>query len=207
MSGLAVSPVTLAAIVITLSFAAGLNVYATVFSLGALARLHWIVLPDGLGSLSDTWIMVASGLLFLIEIFADKIPGFDLIWNALHTFIRIPVAALLAYGVGTHLSPEMHVLITCLGAGIAAVAHSSKTAARLAVTPSPEPVSNVALSSTEDVAAIGLTWLVMHHPLLAGGMVAGLLMACVVGVWLGVKAVRRGWRRFVAKWDRFAAQG
>ena len=207
MSGLAISPVTLTAVVITLSFAAGLNVYATVFSLGALARLHWIVLPDGLGSLSDTWIMVASGLLFLVEIFADKIPGFDLIWNALHTFIRIPVAALLAYGVGTHLSPEMHVLITCLGAGIAAVAHSSKTAARLAITPSPEPLSNIALSSAEDVTSVGLTWLVMHHALIAGGMVAGLLVACVAGVWLGVKTVRRGWRRMAVKWDRFAAQG
>lgn len=202
MSGLAISPVTLAAIVITLSFAAGLNVYATVFSLGAMARLHWIALPDGLGSLSDTWIMVVSGVLFLVEIFADKIPGFDLIWNALHTFIRIPVAALLAYGVGTHLSPEMHVLITCLGAGIAGVAHSSKFAARLAVTPSPEPVSNIALSSSEDVVAIGLTWLVMHHALIAGGLVAGLLVVCVVGVWLGVAAVRRGWRRITGQWQR-----
>ena len=204
MAGLAISPVTLAAIIITLSFAAGLNVYATVFSLGAMARLHWIALPDGLGSLSDTWIMVASGALFVIEIFADKIPGFDVIWNALHTFIRIPIAALLAYGAGTHLSPEMHVLVTCLGAAIAAVAHGSKTAARIAVTPSPEPVSNVALSSTEDVTAIGLTWLVMHHPWIAGGTVAGLLVACIVGLWLGVKVVRRGWRRVVGSWGRLA---
>ena len=198
MYGLAISPVTLAAIVITLSFAAGLNVYATVFSLGAMARLHWIMLPDGLGSLSDTWIMVASGVLFGVEIFADKVPGFDVIWNALHTFVRIPVAALLAYGVGTHLSPEMHVLVTCLGATIAAVAHGSKTAMRVAVTPSPEPISNIGLSTAEDGVAVGLTWLVMHHPLVAGGTVIVLCLACGIGVWLGVKLVRRGWQRMVA---------
>ncbi len=197
MSVLAISPVTLAAIIITLSFAAGLNVYATVFSLGAMARLHWIALPDGLGSLSDTWIMVASGVLFGVEIFADKVPGFDVIWNALHTFVRIPVAALLAYGVGSHLSPEMHVLVTCLGATIAAVAHGSKTAMRVAVTPSPEPISNIGLSTAEDGVAVGLTWLVMHHPLVAGGTVAGMIVACLIGVWLGVKVVQRGWRRVV----------
>lgn len=197
MSVLAISPVTLAAIIITLSFAAGLNVYATVFSLGAMARLHWIALPDGLGSLSDTWIMVASGVLFGVEIFADKVPGFDVIWNALHTFVRIPVAALLAYGVGSHLSPEMHVLVTCLGATIAAVAHGSKTAMRVAVTPSPEPISNIGLSTAEDGVAVGLTWLVMHHPLVAGSTVAGMIVACLIGVWLGVKVVQRGWRRVV----------
>lgn len=207
MPVLAVSPITLAAIVITLSFAAGLNVYATVFSLGAIARLHWIVLPDGLGSLSDTWIMVASGVLFGIEVFADKIPGFDVIWNTLHTFVRIPVAALLAYGVGDHLSPEMHVLVTCLGAAIAGVAHGSKTAMRVAVMPSPEPMSNIGLSTAEDGVAIGLTALVMHHALVAGGIAAGLCVACGVGVWLGVKVVRRGWRRVVARWDRLAAEG
>ena len=86
-----------------------------------MARLHWIVLPNGLGSLSETWIMEVSGVPFAIEIFADKLPGFDVIWNTLHTFVRIPVAALLAYGVGNHLSPEMHVLVTCLDAAIAGV--------------------------------------------------------------------------------------
>jgi hypothetical protein len=194
MSALAVSPATLAAIVITLSFAAGLNVYLTVFSLGAMARMHWIVLPDGLGSLSDTWIMAASGALFAGGFFADKIPGFDLVWNALHTFIRIPLAALLAYSVSEHLSPEMHLLMTCLGAMIAAIAHGSKTALRVVVTPSPEPVSNIALSTGEDAVALGLTALVLHHPLVAGGTVALLTVACVAGVWLGFKVIRRAFR-------------
>jgi len=109
------------------------------------------------------------------------------------------VAALLAYGVGTHLSPEMHVLVTCLGATIAAVAHGSKTAMRVAVTPSPEPISNIGLSTAEDGVAVGLTWLVMHHPLVAGGAVAAMCVACGIAVWVGVKVVRRGWRRVVAE--------
>jgi len=78
-----ITPTTLAAIVIALSFAAGLNVYATVLSLGVLARLHWIALPDGLHAVADTWIMVASAILFAAEFVADKIPTFDLVWNAL----------------------------------------------------------------------------------------------------------------------------
>ena len=197
MSALAVSPTTLTAIVITLSFAAGLNVYLTVFSLGLMARLHWIVLPDGLHSVADTWIIVASGALFAIEFVADKIPGFDVIWNALHTFVRIPVAALLAYGAGQHLSPEMHVLITCLGATIAVIAHSSKTAARVLVTPSPEPISNIAMSTGEDGVALGLTWLVMHHPVATGSAVSAVVIACVAGLWLGMTMIRRRYRRFM----------
>jgi len=194
MPTLAVSPTTLTAIVITLSFAAGLNVYATVFSLGVMSHLHWIALPPGLEALGGRWIMVASGMLFAGEFVADKIPGFDLVWNALHTFVRIPVAALLAYGVGEHLSPEMHVLVTCLGAVLAALAHGSKTAMRVAVTPSPEPLSNIGLSTSEDAVAIGLTWLVMHHPLVAGGTVAGLCVGCGLGLWVGFRVVKRSFR-------------
>jgi hypothetical protein len=186
-----VSPATLAAIVITLSFAAGLNVYATVFSLGIMDRLHWIALPDGLQALDHTWIIVVSGILFAGEFVADKIPGFDLVWNALHTFVRIPVAALLAYGVGTHLSPEMHLLVTAAGAAFAALAHSSKTAARVLVTPTPEPISNIALSTAEDGAAIGLTWLVGHHPLVAGSAVAVLSVGCIAGLWMSLHLLRK----------------
>ena len=166
---LAPSASTIAALVIALSFAAGLNVYATVFVLGALGRLHWAVLPPGLERLSETWIMVASGALFGVEVFADKVPGFDLIWNALHTFVRIPVAALLAYAAGEHLSPGAHLLVTCVGIAVAAIAHGSKTAARVAVTPSPEPFSNMALSAGEDGVAAGLSWAALHHPLATGG--------------------------------------
>ena len=193
MALLPIAPATLTAIVIALSFAIGLNVYATIFFLGLMARLHWLVLPAGLHILGDLPVVIAAGVMFSGQLVADKIPGFDLIWNALHTFVRIPVAALLAYGVGEHLSPEMHVLVTCLGALIAAIAHGSKTAMRVAVTPSPEPISNVALSTTEDGIAIGLTALVMHHPLAAGASALTLTVGCVTGIWVGFRAVKKAW--------------
>jgi hypothetical protein len=194
MPALSVTPTTLAAIVVTLSFAAGLNVYATVFSLGFMTRMHWIALPDGLQSLTNPWIMAAAGILFAGEFVADKIPGFDLVWNALHTFVRIPVAALLAYAVGEHLSPEMHVVVTCLGAVVAGIAHGSKTAMRVAVTPSPEPISNAGLSTAEDGVAIGLTWLVMHHPLAAGATALALIAACIAAVWMSFRLIGKSFR-------------
>lgn len=190
-----ISPATLTALIVSVSFAAGLNVYATVFALGVMARLHWVGLPPGLGSLADPWMIALSGLLFAVEFFADKIPGFDLLWNALHTFVRVPVAALLAFAASAQLSPEMHLLVTGLGALVALIAHSSKTALRVAVTPSPEPVSNIALSSTEDVAAIGLSWVALHHPLLAGISVGCVCVAGVGLIWASVRALRAAWGR------------
>ena len=190
------TPATIAGLVIAASFAAGLNVYATIATLGVLARAHWVVLPPGLESLAHWWIIGVSATLFAVEFVADKIPGFDLVWNALHTFIRIPVAALLAYRAASQLSPEMQVLATAAGALIALAAHSSKTAARALVTSSPEPVSNIALSSTEDVAAIGLTWFATHHPLIAGGIAAALtLIAIFLTRWV-VRTILKAWEKF-----------
>lgn len=180
----------LVAIVVTLSFAAGLNVYATVLSLGVMARLHWVTLPAGLEAVEDTWILVASGVLFVVEFFADKIPGFDLVWNALHTFVRVPVAALLAYAAGSHLSPGKQMVLTGVGALVAAIAHGSKTALRVAVTPSPEPVSNIALSSGEDAAAVGLSWVALHHPVSVGVSVACVSVIGVGLVWKSMRVLR-----------------
>lgn len=195
MDALAISPSTLTSLVIALSFAAGLNVYATVCSLGLMARLHWIVLPGELGVLADTWIIAVSGTMFVAEFFADKIPGFDLMWNALHTFIRIPAAALMAYAASSHLSPAQQLLVTLLGGAIAAIAHSSKTAARIAVTPSPEPLSNIGLSSAEDAVAIALTWIATHHPVAAGITVAGLCLALVATLRWSYTRIRGGLSR------------
>ena len=189
------TPSTIAALVIAASFAAGLNVYATVLTLGLLAHAHWVVLPPGLEALSSWWIIGVSGTLFAVEFVADKIPGFDLLWNALHTFIRVPVAALLAYRATTQLTPEMQLLATAVGAAIALAAHGSKTAARALVTPSPEPVSNIALSSSEDVAAVGITWLATQHPWAAASITLALLAASVLMVRWVVKALRGLWER------------
>src|SRR6202521_5211327 len=161
---LQIPPGELFALLAAIGFAAGLNLYATVAVLGLLARFGHLPLPPGLLLLAGWPVIAVSTTLFVIEFFADKIPAFDLIWNALHTFIRVPVAGLLAYQATAQLSPEHQLLATLLGATVALIAHSGKTAARAAVTPSPEPFSNITLSLGEDALAIALTWFATQHP-------------------------------------------
>jgi hypothetical protein len=109
----------LVALLVAISFAAGLNVYATLATLGLLAHAGLLPLPTTLHLLSNWWIIIASGMMFVIEFFADKIPAFDLIWNALHTFVRVPLAGLLAYAATSQLSPGKQLLATVLGGAIA----------------------------------------------------------------------------------------
>ncbi len=184
----------LGSLIAATSFAAGLNVYATVATLGLLSRADVLKLPPSL-HVVQTWpVIVICAVMFVIEFFADKIPAFDLIWNALHTFVRVPVAALLAYGVAAHLSPGAQVVSAVAGGAIALAAHGGKTAARAAVTPSPEPFTNMALSMGEDVVAIGLTWVATRHPLLAGAIVLLFLAAMVIAIRFIIRAMRRLFR-------------
>jgi len=187
---LKIPPGELFALLTAIGFAAGLNLYATVAALGLLARFGHLPLPPGLQLLESWAVIAASTALFSIEFFADKVPAFDLIWNALHTFIRVPVAAILAYRATSQLSPEHQLLAALLGAGVALIAHGGKTAARVAVTPSPEPLSNLTLSVSEDVLAIGLTWLATRHPYIAGTLAAALIFAVLFAVRLVIRAMR-----------------
>ncbi len=168
------------AAVVATSFAAGLNVYATVATLGLLGHYDLLTLPPALGILASWWVIGISAALFGVEFFADKIPAFDLIWNALHTFIRVPVAALLAYRATATLSPLEQLAATAAGAAIAFAAHGGKTAARTAVTASPEPFSNTALSLGEDGFAIFLTWFATQYPYSAAAIVAILLVIIIL---------------------------
>lgn len=178
------------ALLVAIGFAAGLNLYATVAVLGLLAHFGHLPLPPGLQLLAGWPIITASLALFGVEFFADKIPAFDLIWNALHTFIRVPVAALLAYRATAQLSPEHQLLATLVGGLVALAAHSGKTAARVVVTPSPEPLSNIGLSLGEDVLAIALTWLATKHPYVAGGVALVFVVVIVVATRLVLRAMR-----------------
>jgi hypothetical protein len=189
------TPANIAALVIAASFAAGLNIYATVLTLGLLARTQWVALPPGLDSLGHTWVLVVCGVMFAIEFVADKIPGFDMIWNGLHTVVRVPLAALVAYHASSQLSPQMQVLATALGATVALAAHSSKTAVRAAVTPSPEPVSNIALSTAEDAFAVGLTWFATHHPMIAAVIALIFVVAAVLAARALLRAIQRPLRK------------
>lgn len=189
------SPANITALVIAASFAAGLNIYATVLTLGILARTHWVALPAGLDSLGHTWVLVVCAIMFAIEFVADKIPAFDMMWNVLHTVVRVPIAALIAYHASAQLSPQMQIIATGVGTAVALVAHSSKTALRAAVAPSPEPISNIALSSTEDVMSVGLTWFATHHPLIAASIAVVFLIAGILAARALLRAIHRPLRR------------
>lgn len=192
---------TLVAILAATSFAAGLNVYATVATLGLLARAKLLTLPPALHLLESWYVIGICAVLFVIEFVADKIPVFDLIWNALHTFVRAPVAALLAFGATAQLSPGWQLLSALLGGAIALAAHGGKTAARAAVTPSPEPLSNITLSLGEDALAVFLTWFATRHPYWAAAVVLVALIVIVVllrFVARSLRALFRGAERALA---------
>lgn len=172
------------------SFAAGLNVYATVATLGLLGRTGLVTLPGAITILQSWWVIGVALALFAVEFFADKIPAFDLIWNALQTFIRIPVAALLAYAASSHLSPGLQLASAALGGVIAFAAHGGKTALRAVVTPSPEPVSNIALSFGEDAGAVALSWVAVQHPYVAAVVVIVLLIVVAAVMRWVVRALR-----------------
>lgn len=187
-------PNELVATMVAVSFAAGLNVSATIATLGLLGRFNLVTLPPPIAMLSNEWVIGASLGLFVLEFFADKLPVFDLFWNVLQTFIRVPAGALLAWSATTSLSPAGQIIVAGAGAVIALAAHSGKLALRSTVTPSPEPFSNVALSLGEDVIAIGLTWFATEYPYFALGIaivLVGSVALVIRWVWRALKT-RRG---------------
>jgi hypothetical protein len=178
------------AMVVAASFAAGLNVYATLATLGLLGHAGVIPLPPNLQVVENWWVIGASLALFVIEFFADKVPAFDLIWNALQTFVRVPIAALLGYAATAQLSPKTQLFTALIAGGVALAAHGGKIAMRAAVTPSPEPLSNIGLSFMEDALAIGLTWFATTHPYIAAGAAAVFLFAIIAVLRVVIRALR-----------------
>jgi hypothetical protein len=180
----------LTAILVVVCFSAGLNVYATVGMLGILAHAGALTLPPALHPIENWYVIAVCAALFLVEFIGDKIPVFDLLWNALHTFVRIPVAALLAYGATAQLPPWEQLLATFLGALIAFAAHGGKIAARAAVTHSPEPISNIVLSLGEDAAVVFLTWFATLHPYASAAIVVVALILIIFMIRVVVRAMR-----------------
>jgi hypothetical protein len=158
------------------SFAAGLNVYATVATLGLLQRFGVVALPEPLQAVAHPVVIGVALTLYLIEFFADKIPYIDSIWDVAHTFIRPPAAALLAYAAaGVGVSEPWRIVAALLAGGVALTSHGTKATTRAAVNASPEPLSNWVFSVLEDGLAIGLAWLAAAHPLIALGVALFLL--------------------------------
>jgi hypothetical protein len=180
----------LSALLVVVSFSAGLNVYATVGMLGILARFNVLALPAALHAVQDWKVIAACGVLFLLEFVGDKIPVFDLLWNAAHTFVRIPVAAYLAFAATSQLPQWEQLAATFAGGFIALAAHGGKTAARAAVTNSPEPVTNFALSLSEDALVVFLMYFATKHPYVASVIVFVALCVIVLLIRYVVRAVR-----------------
>ncbi len=161
------------------SWASGLNVYATVFVLGYLQQTGSVALPPDLMVVANPLVMFVAGVMYIVEFFADKIPGVDTAWDTLHTVVRIPAGALLAAGAFGDAGPAAEFAAFLLGGGLAGSAHITKAGSRVLINMSPEPFTNWAASVTEDVAAIGGLWTALNHPLLFIGLLALFLLALI----------------------------
>ena len=180
---------TLATIAIALgaSWASGINPYAAILLMGGAQRFGLVTLPTDLQVLGSYWVLAAAALLFAINFFADKIPFVDSINDALHTFVRIPAGALLAFGAADQLGPEAAVIAGLLGGTLAAGSHIAKTGTRALINTSPEPFSNIAASIAEDGVVIGGLILALAHPITFLCLLALFVVALV---WLLPKLVR-----------------
>ena len=176
-------PVTSLGLVLGASFAAGLNVYAAVATLGLLHRFDVVTLPPSLAVLAHPLVLTVALVLYVVEFFADKIPVVDHAWDVVHTFVRPPAAAVLAYAAIAGVPEPWRLAAALLAGTVALASHGGKATTRVAVNASPEPFSNWVVSLVEDALAIALTWLAVTHPALA---VALAIVLTVTAVWVVV---------------------
>ncbi len=177
------------------AWASGLNIYLAVLMLGLLSAIDVIDLPNSLQVLSDPLVLVVAGIVYFIEFFADKIPGVDSLWDAFHTFIRVPAGALLAAGAVSDMAEPVQVAAVMLGGGLVALGtHATKAGGRAAINTSPEPVSNWIVSLVEDVLVVVGIVLALTKPVLFLGL---FVLFCLLALWLlprvwrGLKAIFR----------------
>ena len=177
------------------AWTSGINLYATVSVLGLLQKFAGVKLPGGLEALDNWWIIGIAGGLYIVEFAADKIPYVDSVWDVIHTFIRVPAGAVVAYAATSRLDPTVTISAALLGGGLALASHGTKAAARVTANLSPEPVSNWTLSIVEDIIAFVGTLLAVFAPIL----VAVILVLFLIGfLWFLPKIVRRLLRMFRA---------
>ncbi len=177
------------------AWTSGINLYATVSVLGLLQKFGATKLPGGLDVL-DNWVIIGvAGGLYLIEFFADKIPYVDSVWDVVHTFIRVPAGAIVAYAATTDLDPTITIPATLIGGGLAFASHGTKAAARIGANFSPEPVSNWVLSLVEDAIAFLGTFLAVFAPFIIAAVLGIFLIAFF---WFFPKVLRAIIRLFKA---------
>ncbi len=194
--------VTLISLSMGLAWASGLNLYAAILVLGLGGATGNVELPPALEVVQDPMVIMAAGLMYAVEFFADKTPGVDTAWDSLHTFIRIPAGAMLAAGSVGDVTPALQVAAGILGGSLTSVTHAAKASSRVLINTSPEPFSNWTASVMEDVAVIGGLWTALNHPLLFLVLLALFILLLIwmlpklwrgamlvlrkVGEWLGV---------------------
>lgn len=174
------------------AWASGVNLYAAILTLGVLGITGNMALPPELQVVQHPMVLTAAGLMFAVEFFADKIPGLDTGWDAIHTFIRIPAGALLAAGAISEVNADLTVAAALVGGTIAASSHVAKSGSRVLINASPEPFSNWLASLTEDIAVMGGIWLALSHPylfLVCFVLFVVLLFWLLPRIWHGIQKV------------------
>ena len=169
------------ALTMGVAWASGINLYAAILVLGILGSSGNITLPHELMILTDPLIITAAGVMYAVEFFADKIPGVDNGWDVIHTFIRIPLGALLAAAAVGEINPSVTIAAALVGGGMAASTHAAKSGARVLINTSPEPITNWITSLGEDAAVVLGLWTALHYPLLFIGF---LIVFILLLVWL-----------------------
>jgi len=178
------------ALTMGVAWASGINLYATMLMLGLMGTTGNIDLPPGLELLQDPLVIAAAGLMYCVEFVADKMPGVDTGWDSIHTFIRIPLGAILAAGAVGDVGPAVSLAAAIAGGGIAAGTHAFKAGSRVLINTSPEPFSNWTASILEDVAVIAGLWTALNQPLLFIALFIGfvlLLIWLLPKIWQGIK--------------------
>ena len=170
----------------------GISLYATVATLGLLQRFGLVHLPGELSVLGNWWVIGVAAGMYVVEFIADKIPAVDSVWDAIHTFIRVPAGAVMASAAFSHADPAVRIIALLVGGGVAFSSHGTKAAVRATANLSPEPFSNIALSLTEDAIAIGSSFLIAWFPLIMLGVV---ILFLVAFFWLTPKILRAVKRR------------
>ena len=177
------------------SFAAGINLYATVAILGLASRYHWVSLPPQFRAFDNDLVIGAALVLYVVEFVADKIPWFDSVWDAVHTAIRPVGGAVIAVATLGEASPTMEVMTALLGGTLAAGSHFSKAGTRAIANTSPEPFSNWFLSLAEDAFVVGLGVLALKYPVIAAGVVVAGVIVIALFATVIIKGIRRRWGR------------
>ena len=191
-----------------LGWASGINLYATLFMLGVLQHTGHVALPPELAIVADPLVIVAAGVMYCVEFFADKVPGVDTAWDAIHSFVRIPAGAVLAAGAVGDVSPAAELAAGLLGGTLAAGSHALKAGSRIAINASPEPFTNWTASLAEDVLVIAGLWTALNQPgLFLAGLAAFVALAIFTlpKLWRGLRRLSEALTRSRGRPERTGA--